>query len=633
MFLPCLPAVVAYAAVSPPPVLPVAQTGDIALTGFFLNADGVLVVPTPTKPGKDWTVTFEGERYPATVLSVSVHYGITFLRVSRQKPFPITPLSDKQAVTAARLRVWGLPEGGPADAAMVGYDAAILRVRRRVPEQGRDGSYYEANVIGGALASGAVLFDPETGVVFGLTLPPATGSASPCLILHSSTIRERLASENLVVGAGEPPRVAAIQYDGGRTASTPIRSLEFRSVAAGRENARNARALQEWRRNTGFWVNTFTSPRISGANVVFGATNGVLYCVDLATMQREWVFENKYPMFFPPTVGTSRILTASGVMFFQAVTEASEDFSSFLTGMPSLKSKRHIYDGGVIACVDKESGVFRWEHESHFPSQPVIVGDKVVYGGLDVIGVLNLADGKPVWEKSEQGGDANARYYTIAGADSEKVWTMAMPTKLTGSGTRREPFRLEQDGGAVLECVSLDIASLKRSGKLTPLWSIAVPSSRSKAALAGTLLMSANHKFCYGTTAREVFAADAEAGKLLWHHEIFTKGEYAGTTVIGDQFLYCTTSDNEMIAISRQDGSVAWTFKNATAPLSVPLVSEGIVYVGSMDTHVYALDARTGQLIWKYETNGKVCGEPYIAGDKLYVMSDDGKLSEIALPK
>ncbi len=47
--------------------------------------------------------------------------------------------------------------------------------------------------------------------------------------------------------------------------------------------------------------------------------------------------------------------------------------------------------------------------------------------------------------------------------------------------------------------------------------------------------------------------------------------------------------------------STAWTFRTGAKVLSSPVVSEGVLFVGSADHRLYALDAKSGALKWRFQ--------------------------------
>jgi len=79
----------------------------------------------------------------------------------------------------------------------------------------------------------------------------------------------------------------------------------------------------------------------------------------------------------------------------------------------------------------------------------------------------------------------------------------------------------------------------------------------------------------------------------------------------------------------------AWSGRDTRMPFDLtfqPVVSGGLVFFGSSsDCTVYALDAKTGREKWKYITDGPVRFAPAVWQDRLFVVSDDGRLYCLAV--
>lgn len=71
------------------------------------------------------------------------------------------------------------------------------------------------------------------------------------------------------------------------------------------------------------------------------------------------------------------------------------------------------------------------------------------------------------------------------------------------------------------------------------------------------------------------------------------------------------------------DPTVDWTFEAGGQIWSSPVVSEGLVYIGSGDGNLYAIDAATGDEAWRYETDRRVEGTAAVARDTVYFGSFD----------
>lgn len=74
----------------------------------------------------------------------------------------------------------------------------------------------------------------------------------------------------------------------------------------------------------------------------------------------------------------------------------------------------------------------------------------------------------------------------------------------------------------------------------------------------------------------------------------------------------------------RSLGGLLWEFKTKGKIFSSPIVSEGIVYIGSENGNLYALDEKTGKQIWVYKTKGGIPSSPTIYKNTVYFGSFDG---------
>lgn len=79
------------------------------------------------------------------------------------------------------------------------------------------------------------------------------------------------------------------------------------------------------------------------------------------------------------------------------------------------------------------------------------------------------------------------------------------------------------------------------------------------------------------------------------------------------------------IALARSSDSVLsiWQFACEDEIFSSPVVSNGVLYVGSYDHNLWALDAKSGEFVWKYATEGGITATPCLYKDKVIVGSED----------
>jgi outer membrane protein assembly factor BamB len=84
-----------------------------------------------------------------------------------------------------------------------------------------------------------------------------------------------------------------------------------------------------------------------------------------------------------------------------------------------------------------------------------------------------------------------------------------------------------------------------------------------------------------------------------------TKGPVASSPVISNGIVYVGSYDRYLYAINESDGKQLWAFKTQGRITSSPAVHAGRVFFASYDGNLYALDARTGEQLWKFAFQGE----------------------------
>ena len=129
---------------------------------------------------------------------------------------------------------------------------------------------------------------------------------------------------------------------------------------------------------------------------------------------------------------------------------------------------------------------------------------------------------------------------------------------------------------------------------------------------------------CY--TDGKVYAYSTSNGSLKW--SAATGGNIFSSPVVSNGIVYVGSYDGKLYAWDATTGASKWTATTtaASAITASPAVNNGIVYIGSSDHKVYAFNAATGAPIWTYSTGGAVEGSPIVGNGTVYAGSDDGFL-------
>jgi outer membrane protein assembly factor BamB len=142
-------------------------------------------------------------------------------------------------------------------------------------------------------------------------------------------------------------------------------------------------------------------------------------------------------------------------------------------------------------------------------------------------------------------------------------------------------------------------------------------------------------------TARGCLAGTGRSSTTLalplteaWRRD-FEKASFAAVPVIADGIIYVGDLDGHFHALNLASGKSVWTFetKDAGFPSSAALGDDPLLplVVGDDMGVVRGLDRQTGEVCWEYATDGEISGGPTILptadGPKALVGSQDASLS------
>ncbi len=123
------------------------------------------------------------------------------------------------------------------------------------------------------------------------------------------------------------------------------------------------------------------------------------------------------------------------------------------------------------------------------------------------------------------------------------------------------------------------------------------------------------------TGANDVFALDADDGKILWTYEahldpnitVICCGWMSRGVALGDGKVFSGQLDGKLVALDHATGKVVWSVQAETnadgfSITTAPLYYDGLVITGfaggdrAARGRVKAFDARTGKLVWTFYT-------------------------------
>jgi outer membrane protein assembly factor BamB len=300
-------------------------------------------------------------------------------------------------------------------------------------------------------------------------------------------------------------------------------------------------------------------------------------------------------------------------------------------------------DGNVFAF-DPESGKRLWRAElaTDLTAGPGVGAGHVVVTTADgYVIVLEAESGKEVW-RAEIRGESLATPLVADGTivvqtvdnrlraldlyDQRELWTVnqSMPA-LTQRGSA-SPLRVDSmvvagfDNGRVI-AVDLETGATQWDTLLAP------PTGRSD------LERLSDVDGALATVGRDIYAAGyqgrlaslaAESGQVLWGLDISTfEGLSADWTNI-----YTVQDEGVIISLSRRTGAENWrqdVLLRREPTLPVPFGTT--VATGDFDGYLHFFSNVDGEYVARVKTGGAAVSiAPIVAGDRLYVQTDGGKL-------
>ncbi len=153
------------------------------------------------------------------------------------------------------------------------------------------------------------------------------------------------------------------------------------------------------------------------------------------------------------------------------------------------------------------------------------------------------------------------------------------------------------------------------------------------------------NKVIWGSENGEVFAIEADSGKLAWKADV--PGEVISDPALDSNMVFVNTASGALVALDIATGEQVWKAEQTVPPLTLRgvsgvVASAGGVFVGLATGEVSVFIVESGQQGWTTEI-GEASGAtelqrivdvdvtPVVFGDKLYAISTNGNLAAIEL--
>lgn len=134
-----------------------------------------------------------------------------------------------------------------------------------------------------------------------------------------------------------------------------------------------------------------------------------------------------------------------------------------------------------------------------------------------------------------------------------------------------------------------------------------------------------------GDYAGNIYELYLESGKIARQRKFVAASDESGSFVsvpaLTDEMLYVLSGDRYLYARDRMDGVVKWKYMlKGKVGESSPVVSYDKVIVCTKTGIVSLLDANNGKLVWEYDTGEQIIGSPAVIKDHFFILTSKGTL-------
>jgi len=304
-----------------------------------------------------------------------------------------------------------------------------------------------------------------------------------------------------------------------------------------------------------------SSPFIFNNCIYFGTSEGILYCINMNTLDIVWEFDADKKIYSSPIVYNGKVFFGSADNYIYSLNaNTGELLWKYKTGK-SIYSTPYIKDNKIyigsndmyLYCLNADTGKLIWR----FKTDSWVTGTAVV-------------DGRYVYF-----GSTDKRLYSINKETGKLKWKY-----ISGAGISGKPFIFDnkiyfgsKDG--FIYCLD------KNSGEF--IW---------KFKTKGKILSSPNvvdASVYFGSNDGCIYSLDAYTGQLLWKYK--TINPIHSSPLISSGLLFIGGLNRYFYCIDAITGKLHWKLRTKSWIKSSPILYNGKLYFGGADRKLYCVDS------------------------------------------
>ena len=355
----------------------------------------------------------------------------------------------------------------------------------------------------------------------------------------------------------------------------------------------------------------------------------LIVCVAIAAMAQD-APANNWPQFRGnhslTGVSQSNVPASLKQLWTFEAGESIESSAAIVGGTVFVGSQK-----GELIALSLENGSVYWKFSTGSPigeSSPAYGGGAVYIGDLGGwLNAINASDGRKLWAFKTNGeiksspvvvgdrvliGSYDEHLYCLSARNGSVLW------KFKTNGPVHSTPGIADGMAFIAGCDEVFRAIRLSDGKeafnvLSGAYTGASPALRAGSAF-------------YGTFDNEVLGVNLAERKIVWRYEhpqrkfpFYSSAAVTSTRVV-------LGGRDKMVHGLTLAGKAAWTFTTRARVESSPAVAGDRVFVGSNDGRFYVLSLSSGAKLWEFEAGAPFSASPAIANGRVVIGSQDGRL-------
>jgi len=284
-----------------------------------------------------------------------------------------------------------------------------------------------------------------------------------------------------------------------------------------------------------------------------------------------------------------------------------------------------------VYAIDRESGQLRWSRQIPIPIWSSMAADQggIYLSAIDLpstgAGVLrlNVKNGEPSWGYRVTGsvasspvvidgvlyfGTLDGALYALTGGKKRPRWKRQVESAFECSPT-------VANGVLYAGNVDGNVRALDaRTGK--EIWRFKTDGQVESSPSVGASVVVVTSK------GHGVYALDADRGAMRWVVQTEIHKEYTSAAVGNDSCCICSTNGH-VYSLDMNDGTQRWHYpaRGVIEPSAPPVISDGVLYVGTREGYVHALTLDAGDWVWSRKIGDDIPSQVVVVDGVVYACS------------